>query len=662
VVYTTMSLVWRIKGWQHSPLPTQVNTPTDEQVETLSQAYPQDVQQILAMQESGVEKVTYQVGGIHLVLSYLERIGLAEAIDSRCTRKGKLSEGTVITVLVIDRLLAPCALSNVTDWVKKSGLHLLMGIPDPSLLNYDRLVDALLAVYPHWREIATEITLSAIAQFQLEVKTIHYDLTSILFHGAYDGSSWVDFGYSRDHRPDKPQINIGLSTTADGEVVLLGGSDVHSGSTNDATTTVSAHQQLHALFQRTNLLVTGDRIMQSAENMLTIARAHGRFLGPVKWTHAIRSTVVACREEEFRLLPNSSRKAGHPIKAVFRHLHFKVKEKLSDAEREQLTQQRKRRKMRGKTPSYRQVCFWMRATIILDIAKQKADAKRRHRCIQAYETELEWTSKHLNKGRFYGDPEWVEHHLAELSQRFKDVRTFVEVTFTNQDGVMSLAYQRLPKRIAQAAKLDGKWVLVTNQPSTKDQSPVDYMDWMLGVYKNHCHVERRMRNLKSNLPIRPIYLHRDEAIVALCFTCMVALMTYTLIERDCQSNPALVKAGLTTTDKVLDALSCFCLSGCFTPSGYQAFWADTPTEMHQLIWQQLLINDPGTRMPAVRPAHKGTGSAPHALPFWALTGQATNETERSRVLSCPSQSAAAVHQTENLFFSAIVKVLLVMLC
>ena len=661
VVYTRRSLVWRVKSWQHSPLPTQVNTPTDEQVETLSQAYPEDVQQVLAMQESGVEKVTYQIGGIHLVLSYLERIGLAEAIDSRCTRKGKLSEGTVITVLVINRLLAPCALSNVVDWVKRSGLYLLMGIPDPSLLNYDRLVDALLAVYPHWREIAVEITLKTIAQFHLEVKTIHYDLTSILFHGAYNGSSWVDFGYSRDHRPDKPQINIGLSTTADGEVVLLGGSDVHSGSTNDATTTVSAHQQLHALFQRTDLLVTGDRIMQSAENMLVIARAHGRFLGPVKWTPATRSTVAACREEEFRLLPNSSRKAGHPIKAVSRHLHFKVKEKLSDAEREQLAQRRRRRKMRGKTPSYRQVRFWMRATIILDIAKRKADAKRRHTCIQAYEAELEWTNKHLNKGRFYGDPEWVENHLAELSQRFKDVRTFVKVTFTNQDGVMSLAYQRLPKRIAQAANLDGKWVLVTNQPPTKDQSPVDYTDWMLGVYKNHCHVERRMRNLKSNLPIRPIYLHRDEAIVALCFTCMVALMTYTLIERDCQSTPALVKAGLTSTDKVLGTLSSFCLSGCYTPSGYQTFWADTPTEMQQLIWQQLLINGPGTRVPTVHPALKGTVSA-HTLPFWALTRQTINETERSNVLSCPSQSVAVVHQTENLFFFAIVKVLLVMLC
>jgi len=47
---------------------------------------------------------------------------------------------------------------------------------------------------------------------------------------------------------------------------------------------------------------------------------------------------------------------------------------------------------------------------------------------------------------------------------------------------MSLTYERQPERIAQAARLDGKWVLVSNQPLCPGQSQVDYMDWMLGVY------------------------------------------------------------------------------------------------------------------------------------------------------------------------------------
>jgi transposase len=604
----------------------------------LGQSYPDDVQQILARQGQGVEKVTYQVGGLNLVLSYVERIGLAESVNRYCPRQGDIAEGTVITVLVINRLLSPCALRQVAKWVTDSGLHFLLGISDPTLLNYDRLADALLAVYPHWQTIAAEVTLQAVEQFQLKVETIHYDLTSVFFHGRYKGSEWVTFGYSRDKRPDKRQVNLGLSTTADGEVVLPGGSGIHSGHTNDATTTVPAHERLHKLFQRSDLLVTGDRIMQSAGNMLTIARAHGRFLGPVDWTPYIRRVVAGCQEETFETLPVSTAAAGHEIKATFRRLRFKVKEELSQAARQRLAQRRRHRGIRGRVPLYRKVHFRVRAAIIRDSARQRADAERRLQRIEAYETKLTWVCQHLNKGRFYGDPEWVAGHLADLAHAFKDVRTLVKVTFSQQEVGMSLAYQRRADRIAQAAQLDGKWVLVTNQPRPSCQSLLDYLDWMLGVYKNHCHVERRMRNLKSDLPIRPLYLHRDDAIIALCFVSVVALMVFTLIERDCQANPQLVQTGLRTTPQVLAALSSFCLTVFLTPSGYQVFWLDTPTTTQALLWRQLQLGNPGTRLPTVRLVAQDASSVHNSLSFFALT-----PVGRSLFAAVPPCRAAVPH-------------------
>ncbi|MCP3884706.1 MAG: hypothetical protein GY700_04365, partial [Propionibacteriaceae bacterium] len=168
--------------------------------------------------------------------------------------------------------------------------------------------------------------------------------------------------------------------------------------------------------------------------------------------------------------------------------------------------------------------------IILDTTRQKADAQRRERTLQAYEQKLAYTADHLGKGRFYGDAEWVAHRLADLECRYKAVRDLLRVTFTHTDGKMELTHQRLPKRIDKAARLDGKWVLVTNQPLDieRGQSRVEYMDWMVNVYRNHRHVERRMRNLKSDLPIRPLYLHRDDALVALCFVSLLSLTIYTL--------------------------------------------------------------------------------------------------------------------------------------
>jgi hypothetical protein len=665
VVYTAQGLVGRVWAWQHTPDLTQptVVTPSTAQVEVLPETPSPEVQALSALQERGVAKVTYQVGGLHLVLIYLERIGLAAAVDRRCPRQGELSEGTVLTVLVVNRLLAPCALSNVATWVKNTGLHLLLGISDPDLLNYDRLADALLAVYPHWQEIAAEVTLQAVEHFQLQVETVHYDLTSVFFHGDYQGSSWVEFGYSRDHRPDRPQVNIGLAATADGEVVLPGGSSVYPGSTNDATTTVATHHQLHTLFQRSDLLVTGDRIMQSAGNMLAIARAHGRFLGPVDWTPYLRTVVARCPDEQFRLLPHSSQQAGHPIQATFCHLRFRVKEKLSDQERQQVRARRKRQGKRGATPKHRETHFRVRAAILLDTARQAADAARRERRIRDYETQLDWVRDHLNKGPYYGDPEWVAGHLADLAHQFKDVRTLVQVRFQAQAGEpMSLSHQRRPERIAQAARLDGKWVLVSNQPLRPGQSQVDYMDWMLGVYKNHRHVERRMRNLKSDLPIRPIYVHRDDALVALCFVSVVALMVYTLIERDCQGDPELAAAGLRTTDQLLDTLSGFCLTVFLCPSGDRYFWFDTPTATQVLIWRQLDLPDPETRAsgghlagptsPEGEASNSSVGLiADILLPPLALPG---HEVRLLAGACCPRQPYLTVY--------AVVKVLIVMLC
>jgi len=111
--------------------------------------------------------------------------------------------------------------------------------------------------------------------------------------------------------------------------------------------------------------------------------------------------------------------------------------------------------------------------------------------------------------------------------------------------------------------------------------------------------------VKSDLPIRPLYLHCDDAIVALCFVGVVALMLYTLIERECQADPALVAAGLTPTEQVLAALAGFCLTVLRTPSGWDVFW--TPTATHPLIWRQLRLPDPGIRLPVARPARPGGG-------------------------------------------------------
>lgn len=394
--------------------------------------------------------------------------------------------------------------------------------------------------------------------------------------------------------------------------------------------------------------------MQNAENMLTLARAQARFLGPVVWTPRIRRIVAACAEAEFETLPVSSHKAGQPLKGVYRRLPFKVKEKLAPEARQRMAPWRQKRGIRGKSPQTRTVHFWMRAVIILDPERQQRDAASRQKRIQRYQSQLDWVQEHLNKGKYYGNPDWVAGKLADLAAEFKNVRDFVKVTFSQPEGVMKLTYQLRPHKIAQAAQLDGRWMLVTNQPPEPEQAPRDYLDWMVSVYKNHRHIERRMRNLKSDLPIRPLYAHRDEVIIPLCFVCVLALMVYTLIERDCQANPALIEAGLTTTDQLLAALAGHCLTVFETPSGYQVFWFDTPTDTQTLIWTQFGLPNPGTSAPRVRPLDQNGNTIGILL---LLLVQKEGSGERMIVSPTRPPGEMDTFQTSYLPFFAIVKVL-----
>jgi hypothetical protein len=594
VVYAPLALVERLLRWRHelSTQPQVLVAEQPEQVKRISTAHPPEVTQVLAMKERGTQKVTYTLGGVHLLLAYLEQLGLAEVVDRYCSRVGDISEGTVFVVIVLNRLLFPVPLRHVGEWAGKVGLHLLLGIPDVALLNYDRLVDTLAAVSGCWEEIATDVTLNAVERFGLRVETIHYDLTSVFFHGAYKGSEMVDFGYSRDHRFDKPQVVLALSTTADGEVPLPGACGVHQGNTQDVDTPVEHMRRLQATFRRTDLLVTGDRAMQSAENMLLISRAHGRFLGPLKLTDAQKRYIASIPEREFQWLCYSEQ-AGRTYRAVFRRFWFKVKEEI-------VPMARRRRRCRGRLPRYREVHFWMRAAVLLDEDKRRRDAAQRERKIQEYESELDFCIAHLNKGQYYGDPKWIIEHLRSLEEQYKAVSDCVHYRFAQQEGPMTLTHWRDEQAIAQAARLDGKWVLLSNRRLTPGQSRQEYVDWMVRTYKAHAGVERRMRNLKSDLPIRPLYVHRDDHITGLCFASLLALTVYALLERDCKRSTELVAADLDSAHKVLWAWWGYSVTGVEVPFEYEVLWEDTLTPQQRLTLTALDIPDPGTRLPDVQ--------------------------------------------------------------
>lgn len=76
------------------------------------------------------------------------------------------------------------------------------------------------------------------------------------------------------------------------------------------------------------------------------------------------------------------------------------------------------------------------------------------------------------------------------------------------------------------AKADGWYALITNQDPAKADAAEVFL-----AYKGQPQVERRYSELKGPLAVAPVFLHGNRRIAALLHVLMLALLVYSLIER-----------------------------------------------------------------------------------------------------------------------------------
>jgi hypothetical protein len=83
--------------------------------------------------------------------------------------------------------------------------------------------------------------------------------------------------------------------------------------------------------------------------------------------------------------------------------------------------------------------------------------------------------------------------------------------------------------LLQAMQKDGRYLLATNDWSLSPQR-------MFDLYREKVGVEKRFHVSKSDLRVSPIYLHKDERIEGMLLVNMLALLTYSLLERQVRQN------------------------------------------------------------------------------------------------------------------------------
>ena len=184
------------------------------------------------------------------LLPILRRLRVAQTINRHSPGEEEVSHGTTVEILTLNRLMAPKPLYKVKEWMAETVLEDTLGV-SAEQMHDTRIGRTLDDLHPHLDAIWQDIAVQAVLAYDIDLRFIHYDITSVYFEGEYTESDKIDYGYSRDHRPDAKQVNLGVNVTSETGIPL--GYRVLAGRTADRTTPLENLKALRALLDRPEL-------------------------------------------------------------------------------------------------------------------------------------------------------------------------------------------------------------------------------------------------------------------------------------------------------------------------------------------------------------------------------------------------------------------------
>jgi transposase len=204
-------------------------------------------------------------GDVWLAWGLWRLLGLDELLDESIEPGHEtVSWSAVAAILTIARFCEPSSELHIADtWYRRTALEELLGVA-PEQVHTDRLYKGLDRLLPHKDALEKHLRERLGRLFELKCELLLYDVTSTYFEGELKGCPIAKRGYSRDSRPDRPQVCIGLIVTEDGFPI---GYEVFAGNTHDSKTVQSIVESLEKKYGTINRVWVFDRGMVSEANL-----------------------------------------------------------------------------------------------------------------------------------------------------------------------------------------------------------------------------------------------------------------------------------------------------------------------------------------------------------------------------------------------------------
>ena len=419
------------------------------------------------------------VGSIAGAHALWRRLGLEAWFVKLGADRGAIALESAVWAMVANRLIDPCSKRRLPEWVD-ADVVMPAGFTPPVLQQYYRALDAV----ADSKELTEAELYSALCDLtNLDLKLVCYDLTSTYFEGSRQPSARFPskaFGYSRDHRGDRPQVVVGLLCTGDGMPIAH---HVFAGDTGDVTTLPGVLEDLQARFGVGRICVVADRGLISEDNVQTVV---GQGFDHIFATRLHRDKT--CAEALQRSVAPDA--VWVPVPTA----HSAACDvTLADGRR---------------------------AVVVASLARHHRDTVRTAELVARTETKLLALEDRVRAGRLVdaGKIGRAAQRILGASGvgRLFDVE-IAEGRFLYHYNEAAFAYEDL---------LAGRYVLITSL--TADHTSTAQV---VTAYRQLLAVERRFRVLKDFLHLRPVRHWTERRVRGHIAVCVYAAVLEALIER-----------------------------------------------------------------------------------------------------------------------------------
>ena len=497
------------------------------------------------------------IGALPIVNYFIERLELGSLLGKHVSSRAnlKLPHSDTLLIMLKNILLEREPLYEVPEWIAKhdGGLVGLGGL-EPNILNDDRIGRSLDALFLADRAtIMTELIVSAVKRFHIQLDQFHNDSTTVTVTGEYKAptvykgkqSAKLKHGINKDHRPDLKQLLFCLTVSRDGAVPVH--CKVYDGNVTDDTTHIQTWEAVRRLAGRSDFTYVADCKLCTRAQMDYLNKEGGKFVTVMPRTRS--------EDKWFRQWLQS-----HQVQ--WSELLRKPKNELPNCEES----------IYWGFESLRLSDEGYRVLWILSSQKQQLDAQMRQHKVEKTIEELDKLKQRVGSRRLKSK-EQINAAVLKVFQENSSAQWFdwklvrAETEEFKQKGKgrpgKSTEYEKTtnyhwnfevltnPAMIQQDAADDGIFPLMTNHCSKSVP-----MKQVLQEYKYQPYIEKRHEQLKTVLDAAPVYLKLPYRIEALMFLYFIALLINALIERQVRNEMA--KQAITHLPLYPEARKCRC--------------------------------------------------------------------------------------------------------